>query len=106
MHEFSMHDRHWCRPKDESFSKFSDIWSIDKTHNEFLAHELIMRFKLLKFARKLFLMLIKKTPPPPLRINLCLFYIISTQTIYIYKKIHKMNGFVKLRAVSKLSFLY
>jgi hypothetical protein len=25
--------------------KFSDIWTIDKTHNKFLAHELKMRFK-------------------------------------------------------------
>jgi hypothetical protein len=55
------------RPKNESFSsylkdlklnKFSDIWTIDKTHNKFLAHELKIRFKLLNFARKLLLMLL------------------------------------------------
>jgi hypothetical protein len=51
--------------KDLQLSKFSDIWTIDKTHNKFLAHQLKMRFKLLNFARKLFLMLLKKTPPPP-----------------------------------------
>ena len=33
----------------------------------------------------------------------CLFCIISTQTIYLYQKFYEMNGFVKLRAVSKLS---
>jgi hypothetical protein len=42
-------------PKNESFSnylkdlklrKFSDIWTIDKTHNNFLTHELKMCFKL------------------------------------------------------------
>ena len=59
-------------PKNESFgsylkdlklSTFSDIWTIDKTHNKFLAHELQMNFKLLNFARKLFLMLLKNTLP-------------------------------------------
>jgi hypothetical protein len=89
-------------PKNESFSsylkdfklsKFSDIWTVDKTHNKFLARELKMRFKLLNAARKLFLMPLNKV---------CLFYIISTQTIYIYQKFHEMNRFVKFRAVSKL----
>jgi hypothetical protein len=28
---------------------------------------------------------------------------LSTQIMYVYKKIHEMNGFVKLRAVSNLS---
>jgi uncharacterized membrane protein len=45
-----------------------------------------MRFKLLNFARKLCLMLFTKC--------FCLFYIISTQTTFIYKKFHDMNGFV------------
>ena len=67
-----------------------------------------MRFKLLNFARMLFLMLPKKPPPPPPPLHsgkfiftklFCLFYIISTQTIYIYQNFHEMNGFVKLRAV-------
>jgi hypothetical protein len=49
MHELSMHERHWCQKmkvsaailiKDLKFSKFSDIWNINKTHNEFLANEL------------------------------------------------------------------
>jgi hypothetical protein len=31
----------------------------------------------------------------------CLFYIISAQTIYIYKKFHEMNG-----AISKLSTFF
>ena len=85
---------------------------IDKTHNKFvvhLVHELKMRFKLLNFARKLFLDTPKKTPPCSRKFiftkKFCLFYIINTQTIYIYKKIDVMNGFVKLRAVSKLSTL-
>jgi hypothetical protein len=73
-------------PKNESFSsylndlklsKFSDIWTIDKTHNKFLAHELKMRFKLLNFARKLFLMLLKKTHTPALE-NL------SLRKIFVY----------------------
>jgi hypothetical protein len=70
-------------------SKFSDTWTIDKTHNKFLAHELKMRFKLLNFERKLFLMLLKKTPPPALGnlslSNLCSCYIISIpkQSIFI-----------------------
>ena len=37
--------------KDLKLTNFSDIWSIDKTHNIFLAHELKMRFKLLNIAR-------------------------------------------------------
>jgi hypothetical protein len=38
----------------------------------------------------------------------CLFYIISIQTIYdyVYQKLHEMNGFVKLRSVSKLSTFF
>jgi hypothetical protein len=51
--------------KDLKLSKFSDIWTIDKTHNKFLAHELKMRFKLLNFARKLFVMLLKRSPSSP-----------------------------------------
>ena len=56
-------------PKNESFSNylkdvklstFSDIGTIDKTHNKFVAHELKMRFKLLNIAYKLFLMLPKR----------------------------------------------
>ena len=42
---------------------------IDKTHNKFvvhLVHELKMRFKLLNFARKLFLDTLKRHPPPAL----------------------------------------
>jgi predicted transporter len=71
-----------------------------------------MRFKLLNFKRTTFLMLLKKAPSPALenlslRTFFGLFYIISTQTIYIYQKFHEMNRFVKLRVVSKLStFLY
>ena len=81
---------------------------IDKTHNKFLAHELKMRFN---FVRTLFLRLLKKPPPPLLwKIyiceNFCLFYIVSTQTIYIYQTFHEMNGFVKLRAVSKWSTFF
>jgi hypothetical protein len=47
--------------KDLKLSKFSDMRTIDKTHNKFLAHEFEMRFKLFNFARRLFLMLLKKT---------------------------------------------
>ena len=102
-------------PKNETFSSYLfDIRTIDKTHNKVLAHELKMHFKLLNSARKLFLKAnaAKKLHPLALE-NLSLrnffflFYLISTQTIYIYQKCHEMNGFVKLRAVSKLStFLY
>jgi hypothetical protein len=49
--------------KDWKLSKFSDIWTIDKTHNQFLAHKLKMRFNLLSFAYKLFLMLLKRPHP-------------------------------------------
>jgi hypothetical protein len=71
-----------------------------------------MRFKLLNFVRKLFLMLLKRHTPPLLwKIYLYenfsfIPHYISTQTIYIYKKIHDMNGFLKLRAVSKLSTFF
>jgi hypothetical protein len=65
-----------------------------------------MRFKLLNFVRKLFLMLLKRHTPLLLWKIFRLFHIISTQTIYIYKKIHDMNGFLKLRAVSKLSTFF
>jgi hypothetical protein len=58
-------------------STFSDIWKIDKTPNKFIAHELKMRCKLLNFARKLFLMLLKKIPPPALE-NL------SLRNIFVY----------------------
>jgi hypothetical protein len=34
----------------------------------------------------------------------CVFYIISTQTIYIYYKFYEMNGFVKLRTVCLLFY--
>ena len=64
--------------KDLKLNKFSDIWTINKTHNKFLAHKLKMRFKLLNFARKLFLMLLRKTTPPGKCIftkMFCLFYI-------------------------------
>jgi hypothetical protein len=76
-------------PKNKSFSsylndlklsKFSDIWTTDKTYNKFLAHELKMRFQLLNFA--------------------IFNAAISTQTINIYQKIHEMKGFVKMRAVT------
>jgi hypothetical protein len=37
----------------------------------------------------------------------CLFYIINTQTIYVYQIFNDMKGFVKLRAAFKLfSFFY
>jgi hypothetical protein len=95
-------------------SKFSDIWTINKTHNNVLAHELKMRFNLLNFARKLFLMLLKKTPtpppppppPPPVlwKLYLCenvlfMLHYKYPSNIYIYQK------FVKLRAVSTTFFL-
>jgi hypothetical protein len=64
----------------------------------------------LNFARKLFLMLLKKTPLENLSLRkkkFILHYKYCTQTVYIYQKFHDMSGFVKLRAVSKLStFLY
>jgi hypothetical protein len=61
-----MYGRHWFQKwkfdlKDLKLSKFSDMRTIDKTHNKFLAHEFEMRFKLFSFARRLFLMLLKKT---------------------------------------------
>jgi hypothetical protein len=40
-----------CYLKELKLSTFSDVWTIDKTRNKFLAHELKMRFKLLNFAR-------------------------------------------------------
>jgi hypothetical protein len=40
--------------KDIKFSNFSDIWTINKTHNKFLVHQLKMRFNLLNFMCKLF----------------------------------------------------
>jgi hypothetical protein len=40
--------------KDLKLSKFSDIWTINKTHNKFLVHQLKMRFNLLNFMCKLF----------------------------------------------------
>jgi hypothetical protein len=74
MHELSMRDI-GIGAKNKTFqllfkglklSKFFIFGPLNKTHNTFLAHELKMRFKLLNFARKLFLMLLKKyTPPPP-----------------------------------------
>jgi hypothetical protein len=53
-------ERHWCQKmksfssylKDLKLSKFSDIWTTDKTHNNVLAYELKMRFNLLNFARE------------------------------------------------------
>ena len=53
-----MRERHWLVPKNESFSSYlkglklskcSDIWTINTTHNTFLAHQLRMRFHLLSF---------------------------------------------------------
>jgi hypothetical protein len=58
-----------------------------------------MRFKRLNIARKLFLMLLKRSPPSPLLWKIYLY----ENIYYIYQKFHDMNGFVKLRAVSKLS---
>jgi hypothetical protein len=42
MHELNMRDRHHRQQlfKDLKLSKFSDIWTIDKTHNKFLARQL------------------------------------------------------------------
>jgi hypothetical protein len=72
--------------KDLNFSKVSDMWTIDKTHNKFLAHDLKKHFKVLNFARKLFLMRLKKTPPALENLSL---------SIYIYQIVHEMNGFVE-----------
>jgi hypothetical protein len=68
-------------------------------------------FKLLNFACNLFLMLLKKTPPPPALENLSLlifsFIVHYKYSNYlIYQKFHDMNGYVKLRAVSKLSTFF
>ena len=61
MHELSMRNRHWCQKMKVSalfeelkIEQIPDIWTIYKTHNKFLAHELKMRLKLLNYAFKLF----------------------------------------------------
>jgi hypothetical protein len=72
--------------KDLNFSKVSDMWTVDKTHNKFLAHYLKRHFIVLNFARKLFLMQLKKTPPALENLSL---------SIYIYQIVHEMNGFVE-----------
>ena len=65
-------------------SKFFIFGPLNKTHNTFLAHELKMRFKLLNFARKLFLMLLKKYTPPPLLWKIYLYEEFSPkQSIFI-----------------------
>jgi hypothetical protein len=65
--------------KDLKLRKCSEIWTINKTHIKFLAHELKMRFKLLNFARKLFLMLQKRPPPPALEnLSLRKYFVYST----------------------------
>jgi hypothetical protein len=55
MHELIKHAWKALVPKNESFSaylkdlklsKFSDIWTINKTRNKFLVHELKMHFDL------------------------------------------------------------
>jgi hypothetical protein len=82
---------------------FSDIWTINLTHNNFFAHEFKMRLNLFK----LFLILLKETSPCSENIIFtiyCLFYIISTQTIYIYQTFHYMNGFVKLKCMAKFKY--
>jgi hypothetical protein len=109
-----MRDRHWCQSfssyvKDLKLSTFLIFGPLIK--HIFLAHELKMRFKLLNFARKLFLML---KGPPPLLWKIYLYENFLFILHYKYpdnlylSKIHEMNGFVKLRAVSKLStfFIY
>jgi hypothetical protein len=69
--------------------KFSDIWTIDKTHNKFLVYELKMRFKPLNFelfrAQAIFNAAQKrsysdKTSRPPALENLSLqnFFVYST----------------------------
>jgi hypothetical protein len=55
-------------------------------------------------------MLLKSPPPPPpphwKNFLYEIFYIISTYAIYVYQKCYEMNGFVKFRAVSKLSTFF
>jgi hypothetical protein len=61
-----------------------------------------------KFCAQAIFNAAKKNTTPPALENLSLrncfflFYIISSQTIYIYQKFHDTNRFVKLRAVSRL----
>ena len=69
---------------DLKLSKFYDIWTINKTHNNVLAHELKMHFK---FQVQAFLMLLKKAPPCSGEFiftrNVCWFYIMSTK-VWVY----------------------
>jgi hypothetical protein len=59
--------------KDLNLSKFSDIWTINKIHNKFLAHDLKRPFKAIFNAAK------RDTPPALEDLYLpkivCLFYI-------------------------------
>jgi hypothetical protein len=89
--------------KDLKLSKFSDIWTINKnnrTQNAFCP---------LKFHKQAIFNAAKKTSPCFGKLIFtkisCLFYIISTQTIYIYQIFNDI-GFMKLRAVSKLSTFF
>ena len=63
--------------KDLKWSTYSDMWAINKTHNKFLGHELKLRFKLLNFVRKLFLILLKKTTP-------CMIWKIYLYEIFLF----------------------
>ena len=81
------------------------LWTLIK-HIKFFAHELTMRFK---FRAQAIFNAAKKTHPLLWKIYLYeiflfILHYISTQTVYIYQKFHDTNKFVKLRAVSKLSF--
>jgi hypothetical protein len=110
-----MRDRHWC--KKWMFQqllkglKFSDIWTIYKTHNKFLAHELKMRFKPLNFARKLCLMLLKKTASLLGKIYLeehfLFFYIILPKQSIFIKTFMKWTDLWNLEPFQNcLLFLY
>ena len=94
-------------------TKFLEILHSNKTPNKFSNHQLKVAFKHPNFVHKAILNLFENTHPPGFETLefqnfFCLFYIISTQTIYVNQKLHTLSRFATLRAISNLFsfFLY
>ena len=90
-------------------TKFLEILNSNKTPYKFSIYQVRITFKHLSFVRKAFLMCFRiRTPLGLKHLNFrkFSFYTVSTQAMYINKKLHTSSRFARLRAVSKLSTFF
>ena len=87
-------------------TKFLEILHSNKTSNKFSNHQLKIAFKHPNFVREPFQICLKiRIPLDSKHLNFkifLLFYITSTQTIYVNQKLHTLSRFATLRAISNL----